>query len=262
MVPLARSVSPAGSFRQSFRVTAALRRVVRACLGPAGLSVILLLLLVDAAFITQFVRHRSWGGRLIRQTLWRERVRSGPWPVVTLWVVQDPDGSRHMISPDDSADELSRLSQLAPERLVQASYIQEHWDDGPWAPWFRRKVDLIALTAMHTGDTPSPDTAAAAREFLATTLDDMGRPREAALARQGGQNQHAFLWWGVAHDFLVGGLSLLALAGVVRLPGELARRRRDRAVKHRLCPGCGYDLSAHAAHAACPECGRPSGPAI
>lgn len=242
-------------------MSAALHRIWRACLGPAGLSVILLVLLADATFITRYVRHRSWGGRLIRQTLWRERVRSGPWPVVTLWVVQDPGGSRHVISPNDSADELSRLSQLAPERLVQASYVQEHWDDGPWAPWFRREVDLIALTAMHTGDTPSPDTAVAAREFLAAALDDMGRPREAALARQGGQNQHAFLWWGVAHDFVLGSLALVALAGAARLPGELARRRRDRAMKHRRCPACGYDLSGHDARAACPECGRPGAPA-
>ncbi len=171
----------------------------------------------------------------------------------------------------DSADELTRLWQDSPERIVQVVVVLEDEFAGAVAFTNRRMRDRMTL-APFTERTLTPQQRG---EIRRASVDHMllvypGAELDADIAeriarlRGGDTDRERRLWIGYAVDAgLPVGAVMATLAGLRGLLAFSALSRRPRGWwrrRHGRCAGCDYPLAGIAGDH-CPECGAPITPA-
>jgi hypothetical protein len=183
----------------------------------------------------------------------REFWFSYPQPT-SMYIVKETDRFRAIDPDQESWDELSRLSQGRPKDLFEVRYEVFEPLAGFWAPTRRGVTERIVVLPMSGGHSPE-----VLRAVRAEAVRAFGRKwgREVSHLTFADRTTSKIRVEGYVENLLsviVVGALVLSLGWVPPTWRWVRSRRRQRRVRHGLCPGCGYPLAGLTA-GECPECG-------
>lgn len=246
-----------------------IQRMVALVSRPRVRSWLVAAMILDLAYVTiafgdAFDRRASVVGSIVRgMGSFGSCVR----PRSTIrYFLRQTGGVKFFDTDIESADELARLSQSEPERVISVEWfsLRRWW--GVWVPAIEPVENLLSIQCLDGRAQSTPSEAAEIRARYFAILysgtdpgaEGISNPEIARLTRpdQSGLVVH---WGAVIHNTLAAIAATSLAISIVASIQNRAGRRRAGLLARGLCAKCQYDIHSITIDAAgkrtCPECG-------